>query len=192
MKQRGYKTVIITNGHSEIQRGKIAATQAAATVSRHIIIGGDEVAAGRSEKPHPGVFLKACALVACQPHEARDGRFSPHAITHPQCIDQVRGAATVTCIHVRRAHNVLSRLCCLRWSQFDTQALHVGDSLASDIQGGINARLGGTVWVNPAGAPPPLGGPQPTFTVRCITELPGVLDRMAADRLHARFDAVAS
>lgn len=61
--------VIITNGHPDIQRGKIQATAAAATVSDHIIIGGDEVAAGRQEKPHPSIFHRACRLAECQPHE---------------------------------------------------------------------------------------------------------------------------
>ena len=28
------------------------------------------------------------------------------------------------------------------------QAVHVGDSLAADVQGGINAGLAATIWVN--------------------------------------------
>mmetsp|Transcript_15179 Transcript_15179/g.45770 ORF Transcript_15179/g.45770 Transcript_15179/m.45770 type:complete len:255 (+) Transcript_15179:230-994(+) len=130
VRRRGYRVVIITNGHPEIQRGKIEATAAAATVSDHIIIGGDEVAAGRQEKPHPGIFHRACQLVDCQPHEA----------------------------------------------------LHVGDSLASDVQGGINAGLGATVWVSPTGAGAPGTGPQPTFTIAHVTDLLPVLEQLKDQR----------
>ena len=52
----------------QIQRGKLEACQAAAAVA-HVIIGGDEVAAGRAEKPAASIFLRACALAGCWPHE---------------------------------------------------------------------------------------------------------------------------
>ena len=58
------------------------------------------------------------------------------------------------------------------------QALHIGDSLTSDIQGGINAGLGATVWISPTGATAPQEGPQPTYTIMHITELLPLLDQL--------------
>jgi FMN phosphatase YigB (HAD superfamily) len=60
------------------------------------------------------------------------------------------------------------------------QAVHIGDSLGADIQGGINAGLGATIWVNPLGKPLPRGAPKPTFTVQHVAELLGVLDQLAS------------
>ncbi len=56
------------------------------------------------------------------------------------------------------------------------QAVHIGDSLAADIRGGINATLAATVWVNKHGHPLPRGAPVPSYTVSHVTELPGVLN----------------
>jgi N-acylneuraminate-9-phosphatase len=58
------------------------------------------------------------------------------------------------------------------------QAVHIGDSLRSDVQGGINAGLAATVWVNRHGAELRLGDPHPTFTVRHVTELPDCLRQL--------------
>ena len=58
------------------------------------------------------------------------------------------------------------------------EAIHVGDSLKSDIQGGINAGLAATVWINAAGKPPlpaAAGTPQPTFTCALVTELEAII-----------------
>ncbi|KAK9917424.1 hypothetical protein WJX75_004226 [Coccomyxa subellipsoidea] len=93
LKGRGLKAVIITNGHSEIQRGKLERVQAA-TLFDAILVGGEEIAAGGREKPAASIFLKACQLAGCQPSEA----------------------------------------------------VHIGDSLGADIQGGINADLAATIW----------------------------------------------
>ena len=60
------------------------------------------------------------------------------------------------------------------------QAVHIGDSLGADIQGGINAGLRATIWVNPMGKPLPRGAPQPTFIVQHVAELLGVLDQLAS------------
>mmetsp|Transcript_8588 Transcript_8588/g.24675 ORF Transcript_8588/g.24675 Transcript_8588/m.24675 type:complete len:250 (+) Transcript_8588:154-903(+) len=60
-----------------------------------------------------------------------------------------------------------------------SEAIHVGDSLGSDIQGGINAGLAGTVWINPSGTPAPENKPQPSFVVKVVTELPDILDKIA-------------
>lgn len=66
MRASGLKTVIITNGHAEIQRTKLLACQAAELFDG-ILVGGEEVLAGRMEKPHPGIFLAACKLADCNP-----------------------------------------------------------------------------------------------------------------------------
>jgi FMN phosphatase YigB (HAD superfamily) len=58
------------------------------------------------------------------------------------------------------------------------QAVHIGDSLGADIQGGINADLAATIWVNKHGHPLPNGAPVPTYTVSHVTELPGILQKL--------------
>lgn len=68
LKGRGLKAVIITNGHPEIQRGKLERVQAA-TLFDAILVGGEEIAAGGREKPAASIFLKACQLAGCQPSE---------------------------------------------------------------------------------------------------------------------------
>jgi putative hydrolase of the HAD superfamily len=54
-------------------------------------------------------------------------------------------------------------------------ALFVGDSLGDDVGGARAAGLD-SVWINWSGAPPPADAPQPTYTIRALTELRGVLD----------------
>lgn len=58
------------------------------------------------------------------------------------------------------------------------QAVHIGDSLGADIQGGINAGLAATIWVNALDLPLPPAAPQPTFVVKHVTELLGILDQL--------------
>lgn len=55
-----------------------------------------------------------------------------------------------------------------------SKALMVGDSLTSDILGGINAGLK-TCWVNPAGKTAP-EHIQPDYVIGSITELPALLE----------------
>ncbi|EIE27491.1 HAD-like protein [Coccomyxa subellipsoidea C-169] len=123
LKGQGLKVVIITNGHPQIQRGKLERLQASSMFDA-ILVGGEEIAAGGREKPAASIFLKACQLAGCLPSEA----------------------------------------------------VHIGDSLAADIRGGINATLAATVWVNKHGHPLPRGAPVPSYTVSHVTELPGVLN----------------
>ena len=51
----------------------------------------------------------------------------------------------------------------------------MGDSLSCDVQGGINAGLAATVWVDSSGAGLPEGAPRPDFVVASVLELPRVL-----------------
>lgn len=71
VKARGYKVALITNGHADIQRGKIEATQATAVLGGNILVGGEEIAAGRHEKPHVSIFHSACRIVNCLPNEVQ-------------------------------------------------------------------------------------------------------------------------
>ena len=63
--------LIITNGHAQVQRDKLAACRANEFFSNpHIIVGGEEVSAGNEEKPAAGIFFKACKVAGCQPNQA--------------------------------------------------------------------------------------------------------------------------
>lgn len=54
----------------------------------------------------------------------------------------------------------------------------VGDKLETDILGGIEADLGGTVWIPTVDKPRVTGDdPQPDFTIKFITDLYGILNR---------------
>ena len=67
--------------------------------------------------------------------------------------------------------------CFARIPDFDPEkALMVGDSLTSDILGGINAGLR-TCWVNPTGKPNQTDI-HPDFEIRSITELPKLLETL--------------
>ena len=63
-----YALAVITNGHKDIQRGKLERTGLAGHVD-HVLVGGEEIAAGRAEKPNPMIFQRACALCHCVPSE---------------------------------------------------------------------------------------------------------------------------
>ncbi|KAL6425556.1 hypothetical protein ACFW04_009599 [Cataglyphis niger] len=58
------------------------------------------------------------------------------------------------------------------------ECIMVGDKLETDILGGIEARLRGTVWI-PIADKPRLSGddPKPDFTIRHVTELVRILNR---------------
>ena len=56
------------------------------------------------------------------------------------------------------------------------EAIHVGDSLKTDIQGGINAKLAGTIWINASKKELPSGAPAPTFIVEKVTEVEKIIE----------------
>ena len=67
--------------------------------------------------------------------------------------------------------------CFAQIPDFDpAKAMIVGDSLSSDIQGGINAGIR-TCWVNPAHAAPK-NGIQPDFEIEALHQLPALLERL--------------
>lgn len=66
--------------------------------------------------------------------------------------------------------------CFARIPDFDPRkAVMVGDSLTSDIQGGINAGIT-TVWVNPEGQS--RGGIQPDYEIKNISQLEALLETL--------------
>ena len=58
------------------------------------------------------------------------------------------------------------------------EALMVGDSLSSDILGGIQSGIP-TCWVNPHGKPAPQDI-RPTYEISSITQLEALLDQLNA------------
>ncbi|XP_053731541.1 N-acylneuraminate-9-phosphatase [Synchiropus splendidus] len=54
----------------------------------------------------------------------------------------------------------------------------VGDSLDTDIQGGFNAGLRATVWINSGEGHVPEGSAKPDFTIPHVLELPGILEKL--------------
>lgn len=61
-----------------------------------------------------------------------------------------------------------------------SEAVHVGDSLGSDIGGAINAGLAASIWINPQGTPAPEGKPQPTYVAKLVTETPAIISKIEA------------
>ena len=72
LRKRGLRVVVITNGHHVVQRDKLAACAAHVLFPEPetIIVGGEEVLAGRPEKPHESIFLRACDVAGCAPNQA--------------------------------------------------------------------------------------------------------------------------
>lgn len=54
----------------------------------------------------------------------------------------------------------------------------VGDSLDTDIQGGLNAGLKATVWLNKAMTTPVDTSPVPHYIISSVLDLPAVLQKM--------------
>ncbi|CAJ1066983.1 N-acylneuraminate-9-phosphatase [Xyrichtys novacula] len=53
----------------------------------------------------------------------------------------------------------------------------VGDSLDTDIQGGVNAGVRATVWISRSGAAPE-GSVKPDYIIPTVLDLPGILDQL--------------
>ena len=65
---------------------------------------------------------------------------------------------------------------CARLGAPPGRTVMVGDSLAADVQGGINARLLATVWVRGEQSEPLDGSPCPTHTIQRVEQLEAALD----------------
>ncbi|XP_068424609.1 N-acylneuraminate-9-phosphatase [Clinocottus analis] len=54
----------------------------------------------------------------------------------------------------------------------------VGDSLDTDIQGGLNAKVRATVWISSAGGARPDGSVTPDYTIPTVLDLPHILQQL--------------
>ena len=64
LKSRGILLAIITNGHTVVQREKLAACGAYRMFeSHHIFVGGEEELAGRMQKPSSSIFERVCTVL---------------------------------------------------------------------------------------------------------------------------------
>lgn len=68
LKDSGIKTAIVTNGHAGIQRAKLQRV-GGEELCDALLLGGEEILAGRQEKPDAGIFLAACQMCECQPSQ---------------------------------------------------------------------------------------------------------------------------
>jgi N-acylneuraminate-9-phosphatase len=107
-------------------------------------------------------------LVACAAHDL----FNPDWIV-------VGGEEIINGGNEKPHPSIFTKACRLVDCQ-PAEAVIVGDSLKCDVQGGINAGLAATVWVNNNDGEKkvPVGGPVPTYIVKCIAELPAVLEEL--------------
>uniref|UniRef100_A0A3B1KHF5 N-acetylneuraminic acid phosphatase n=1 Tax=Astyanax mexicanus TaxID=7994 RepID=A0A3B1KHF5_ASTMX len=63
------------------------------------------------------------------------------------------------------------------------ECIMVGDSLDTDIQGGINAGVRATVWINKKNTPPPQNI-TPDYNIPCVLDLPDILANLRCYLLH--------
>ncbi|XP_030771655.1 N-acylneuraminate-9-phosphatase isoform X1 [Rhinopithecus roxellana] len=63
----------------------------------------------------------------------------------------------------------------------------VGDTLETDIQGGLNAGLKATVWINKNGIVPLKSSPVPHYIVSSVLELPALLQSIDCKRAGSNF-----
>jgi HAD superfamily hydrolase (TIGR01549 family) len=80
LRAKNVHVVIITNGHHVVQREKLAACRIYKIVKlENILVGGEEVLAGRAEKPDASIFHEACKRVDVAPDEVMHVGDSWHA-----------------------------------------------------------------------------------------------------------------
>ncbi|XP_030166111.1 N-acylneuraminate-9-phosphatase isoform X2 [Lynx canadensis] len=65
--------------------------------------------------------------------------------------------------------------CCSLLGVQPGDCVMVGDTLETDIQGGLNAGLKATVWINKNGIMPLKSSPMPHYIISSVLELPAVL-----------------
>ncbi|VEN41726.1 unnamed protein product [Callosobruchus maculatus] len=56
-----------------------------------------------------------------------------------------------------------------------SQTIMIGDKLETDIQGGINARVGATIWIPPNNRTLNVGDPTPDMIIKNVTELKALI-----------------
>ncbi|NXI69509.1 NANP phosphatase, partial [Anseranas semipalmata] len=70
------------------------------------------------------------------------------------------------------------RYCCELLGVQPAECVMVGDSLDTDIQGGLNAGLKATIWLNKTMAAPAATSPVPHYVISSVLDLPAVLQKM--------------
>lgn len=65
--------------------------------------------------------------------------------------------------------------CCELLGVQPEDCVMIGDSLDTDIQGGLNAGLKATIWINKTGIVPSETSPVPHYTISSLLDLPGLL-----------------
>ncbi|XP_021248808.1 N-acylneuraminate-9-phosphatase isoform X1 [Numida meleagris] len=68
--------------------------------------------------------------------------------------------------------------CCDLLGVQPAECVMVGDSLDTDIQGGLNAGLRATVWLNKSMAAPADASPVPHYVISSVLDLPAVLQKI--------------
>lgn len=59
-----------------------------------------------------------------------------------------------------------------------SQCIMVGDSQDTDIQGGNNAKVRATVWINPHGKQPNIDYVKPDYTIKSVLEIDSILQKL--------------
>ncbi|XP_037128320.1 N-acylneuraminate-9-phosphatase [Syngnathus acus] len=78
----------------------------------------------------------------------------------------------------QKPHPSIFRLC-FDLLQVEAQdCIMVGDSLDTDIQGGFNAHVRATVWINSAGDAVPVGSVTPDYTLSTVLDLEDILAQL--------------
>ena len=59
----------------------------------------------------------------------------------------------------------------------ESEAIHVGDSLKTDVQGGINAKVAATIWINAKDKDLTTDEPKPDYIVKVVTEIENLIEQ---------------
>jgi putative hydrolase of the HAD superfamily len=104
-----------------------------------------------------------------------DHSATAHALLAHHGLDEVLSTAVISIdLGRRKPHPEIFQEALRRLDAPAESALFVGDSLSDDVAGAHAAGID-SAWINWDAAPPPAQGPQPTFTLRTLTELRAVL-----------------
>ncbi|XP_072168049.1 N-acylneuraminate-9-phosphatase-like [Diadema setosum] len=77
-----------------------------------------------------------------------------------------------------KPHPSIFKTSCKLLGVESAQCIMVGDSQDTDIQGGTNAKMLATVWINPHGKQPSQDFVKPDYTIKSVLELDGVLNQL--------------
>lgn len=99
-----------------------------------------------------------------------------HALLKRSGLDESLTTAVISIdVNRRKPHPAIFAAALQRLDATPDMALCIGDSLGDDVAGARAAGID-SAWINWDGAPLPPDGPQPTFVVRSLIEVRGVLE----------------